>query len=286
MKIKSAHHHYFKQNKMNKKILTAISFCALFVVGVGSAVAQSESSPIPKVSEAWRFEVTPYLFVPGIQSTLNFDNRLVKTANISESNVVSNLKSGGMISAEAHYGKWGLGLDFLSATLQKSGSTPISVPTQYGDVRARVGEKSTLQATIFTAFASYTAINNKDAYVDALLGVRTVSMTASLGLALQEDPRIKDNLSKTTTTVDPIVGFKGRYRIADSSWYVPFYGDIGSGGGTTNVTWQAMLGVGKTFNQWVDASLTYRALYYDMSGSGLLQKTTFQGPQVGVTFKF
>lgn len=271
---------------MNKKILTAISFCAPFVVGVGSAVAQSESSPIPKVSEAWRFEVTPYLFVPGIQSTLNFDNRLVKTANISESNVVSNLKSGGMISAEAHYGRWGLGLDFLSATLQKSGSTPISVPTQYGDVRARVGEKSTLQATIFTAFASYTAINNKDAYVDALLGVRTVSMTASLGLALQEDPRIKDNLSKTTTTVDPIVGFKGRYRIADSSWYVPFYGDIGSGGGTTNVTWQAMLGVGKTFNQWVDASLTYRALYYDMSGSGLLQKTTFQGPQVGVTFKF
>lgn len=103
---------------------------------------------------------------------------------------------------------------------------------------------------------------------------------------MQEDPRIKDNLSKTTTTVDPIVGFKGRYRIADSSWYVPFYGDIGSGGGTTNITWQTMLGVGKTFNQWVDASLTYRALYYDMSGSGLLQKTTFQGPQVGVTFKF
>ncbi len=81
-------------------------------------------------------------------------------------------------------------------------------------------------------------------------------------------------------------GFKGRYRIADSTWYVPFYADIGGGGGTTNMTWQGLIGVGKTFEKWVDASLAYRYLYYDMTGDGLLQKTTFKGPQLSVTFKF
>jgi hypothetical protein len=86
--------------------------------------------------------------------------------------------------------------------------------------------------------------------------------------------------------VDPIVGAKGRYRIADSTWYLPFYGDIGSGGGTTNLTWQAMAGVGKTFGSLIDASLTYRALYYDMKDGGVLQKTTMLGPQVAVTMKF
>lgn len=271
---------------MNNKI-TAILLSALTLTAFqGVAHANDELSPIPKVSDSWRFEVTPYLFVPGIQSTLNFDNRVIKSASISENNVVSNLKSGGMIGAEAHYGNWGISADFLSATLQKTGSTPVTMQTRYGDARARIGEKSTLQATIFTAAATYTILNNKDAYVDALLGVRTISMTATLGLALQEDPRIKESRSKTTSTADPVAGLKGRYRLADSTWYVPFYGDIGSGGGTTNITWQAMLGIGKTFNKVLDVSLAYRALYYDMSGSGLLQKTTFQGPQVAATFNF
>jgi hypothetical protein len=64
------------------------------------------------------------------------------------------------------------------------------------------------------------------------------------------------------------------------------YADIGSGGGTTNLTWQAMLGVGKTFNQLVDVSLTYRALYYDMKDGGVLQKTTMQGAQLAVSLNF
>jgi hypothetical protein len=96
----------------------------------------------------------------------------------------------------------------------------------------------------------------------------------------------KETISKKTSTIDPIIGTKGRYRIADSSWYIPAYADIGGGGGTTNMTWQLMTGIGKTFNKVIDASLTYRALYYDMKTGGVLQKTTEQGPQVAVSFKF
>jgi hypothetical protein len=47
-----------------------------------------------------------------------------------------------------------------------------------------------------------------------------------------------------------------------------------------------MAGFGKTFNKVVDASLTYRALYYDMKDGGVLAKTTMLGPQIAVTFKF
>jgi hypothetical protein len=118
-----------------------------------------------------------------------------------------------------------------------------------------------------------------------LLGVRAIDITATLSGNLVGTPD-KETISKKTSTVDPIIGAKGRYRIADSSWYIPFYGDIGSGGGTTNLTWQAMAGIGKTFNKVVDASLTYRALYYDMKDGGVLQKTTMLGPQVAITFKF
>ena len=256
------------------RMMLAVS--SLMVVSVASA---NTDNPIPAVADQWRFEVTPYLWAPGINGTMGFDNGLARSADFSSSNVLSNLKSGGMIAAEAHYGKWGIMGDLVSATLQNSGSIPVAG----GD--ATVADKITLQQTILTGAATYTFVNTKNTYVDGLLGVRAIDVTATLNGNLVGTPD-KETISKTTSTADPIIGTKGRYRITDSSWYVPFYGDIGSGGGTTNVTWQVMVGVGKSFGKLIDASLTYRALYYDMKAGGVLQKTTMQGPQLAITFKF
>ena len=266
---------------MNKKILLAfLSASALFVF-MGSAHADADPTPIPSVSDAWRFEVTPYLWAPAIKGTLELNNGLAKSADFTSSNVLGNLKSGGMISAEAHKGNWGVMGDLVSATLQKTDSSPVVTPSG----SANIAHGITLQQTVLTGAATYTIANNKDAYVDALFGARAIYATASVKLNIVGTSD-KASVSKTTSTVDPIIGAKGRYRIADSTWYVPFYGDIGSGGGTTNLTWQAMAGVGKTFGSLIDASLTYRALYYDMKDGGVLQKTTMLGPQVAVTFKF
>lgn len=257
---------------MKANILKVPFLAFSLFISMGIAQAAEELSPIPAMSDAWRFEITPYVWAPAIKGTLGLDSGLARSADFTSSDVVSNLKSGGMISAEAHQGRWGVMGDLVSATLQKTGAIPNTGGT--------VGDKITLQQTILTGVATYTVANTKSAYVDALLGVRAIYATASLNVSEY------GTASKTTSTVDPIVGVKGRYRIADSSWYVPFYGDIGSGGGTTNLTWQAMAGIGKTFGQMVDASLSYRALYYDMKDGGVLQKTTMFGPQVAVTFKF
>lgn len=262
------------------KTIAKISTFFLAAFAINVANAQSDAiSPIPKISNEWRFEVTPYVWLPAIKGTINLDNSLAKSADVSANNVLSNLKSGGMIAAEAHKGDWGIMGDVISATLQNSGSIPV-----YGGA-ATVADKITLQQTILTGAVTYTVANTKDAYVDALLGARSINITATLSGNLVGTPE-KETISKTTSTVDPIIGAKGRYRIADSSWYIPAYADIGSGGGTTNLTWQVMAGVGKSFGSLIDASLTYRALYYDMKSGGVLQKTTMQGPQVAVTFKF
>jgi len=257
-----------------KKTLLLPLFGVCTLLSSSLSMAAEELTPIPKASSEWRFEVTPYLWAPGIKGTLNLDSGIAKSADYSSSNVLGNLKSGGMISAEAHKGQWGVMGDVVSSTLQNSGVIPVQGGT------ATLGDKVTLQQTVLTGAVTYTVVNTKDAYVDGLLGARAIYATATLNVTGV------GTAAKTTSTIDPVVGMKGRYRIADSTWYVPFYGDIGSGGGTTNLTWQAMLGVGKTFSNFIDASLTYRALYYDMKDGGVLQKTTMQGPQVAVTFKF
>ena len=257
------------------QVVFAALSCCIFNLAFGN----SDPSPIPKVSNEWRFEVTPYVWLTGVKGTMNFNNGLAKSADYSSSDVFSNLKSGGMIAAEAHKGNWGVMGDLVSATLQNSGSIPVS-----GGV-ATVADKITVQQTILTGAFTYTLANTKDVYADALLGVRAVDVTATLSGSLLGTPD-KESISKKTSTIDPIIGAKGRYRIADSSWYIPAYADIGGGGGTTNMTWQLMAGIGKTFNKVIDASLTYRALYYDMKDGGVLQKTTMQGPQAAVSFKF
>ena len=266
-----------KTMKTSSKIIFFLSLgiCASFA----QAQNASEASPIPKIADSWRYEVTPYVWGPGIKGTLNFNNSLARSADMNTSNVLSDLKSGGMIAAEAHYGNWGIMGDLVSATLQHSGSVPV-----YGG-QATIADKVTLQQTVLTGTATYTLVNNKDAYLDGLVGVRAIDITATLNGNL-DGTNVSKTISSKTSTVDPIIGAKGRYRIADSSWYIPAYADIGSGGGTTNLTWQVAAGIGKTFNQLIDASLTYRALYYDMKSSAVLQKTTMQGPQLSVTLKF
>jgi hypothetical protein len=269
---------------MVKYLLKIILVCTGFLIA--PVFAQSDLNPIPKIADEWRFEVTPYLWALNLNSTLSYNDQYLKTATMNTNTLISNLKSGGMIASEVHYGSWGVMADVITATLQKTGSIPVAPQPGYN---VSVGDKATLQNTIVTGAATYTLLKNDNTYLDALVGARWVGTTATINLTLTGYSPISD--SKSMSTADPIVGFKGRYRIADSSWYIPFYADIGSGGGTTNVTWQAMLGIGKTIENWVDVSLIYRGLYYDMdssktNGQGLLQKTTFQGPQLSATFKF
>jgi len=272
--------------KCFSRFLALVSMTALFTSGFANAA--DDLNPLPKISDAWNFELTPYLWAPGINSTLNYKGHYLNSADLSAINVISNLKSGGMISGEAHYGNWGIMADVVSATLQKTSNTSVTPRPPY---TYQIATKATLQQTILTGAATYNLINNQQANLDGLLGVRWIGITSTLNVAVDGVSPPLNGDSKTMSTADPIVGFKGRYRLANSAWYIPFYADIGSGGGTTNVTWQAMLGIGKTIDKGIDVALIYRGLYYDMSssktnGQGLLQKTTFQGPQLSATFRF
>jgi hypothetical protein len=272
---------------MKKNILASFFLTSAILTAASVAHADQGLSPLPKISEEWRFEVTPYLWSSGISSTLFYNDRYLNTAKLSSTDVLGNLKSGGMITAEAHYGNWGIMGDIVSATLQVTSSPTVTAPTRAGALPVNAANKTTLQQNIITGAATYTVLNNQEAYVDALVGVRSIAATATISLDLSADGMSRSAVdSKSVSTADPIVGFKGRYRIAGSTWYIPFYADIGGGGGTTNMTWQGILGVGKTFEKWVDVSLAYRTMYYDMNGDGLLQKTTFKGPQIAATFKF
>jgi len=81
------------------------------------------------------------------------------------------------------------------------------------------------------------------------------------------------------------VGFKGRYRIADTSWFIPFYADGGKGPGSNDTTWQLQAGVGDAFS-WGDVTLTYRALGFILPDNHGGTNYTSSGPQLAATINF
>lgn len=256
----------------------------------------AQHNPMPETSKSWRFSVTPYIWAVGVNGTVNTNDSISKTTSLSPSSVISDLKGGVMIASEAHKGDWGIGLDLLNANLGSQPSKTATGTLPNGvTINADLATKANLKDTAITAAGMYTLINYPSLYMDGLIGARFISTTVTINANLNLTGTVSGqyiggknfvrNSAMTTNTTDPIIGFKGRYRIADSAWYVPYYADIGSGGGSTNLTWQAMLGVGTAYD-WGDLTLGYRALYYDMKSAGSLQKVTFQGLNLGATFHF
>lgn len=266
---------------MNKKIVAPLLVAFMSFACWSTAQADEALTPIPKVSDEWRFSVSPYGWVPQVNTTVNAGQGS-KNADVSMNNVLSNLKSGAMIAAEAHYGKWGMSADFATATLQKTGGFNFK-----GDPAYRAGDRSTLQASLATLAGTYTVLNTQNTYIDALVGARWIGLTTTFDLLTVNGAN--ENLSASTATraTYGIVGANGRYRIMDSAWYIPFYVDGGTAGGANHATWQAATGVGVALSKMVDLSLTYRAVGFEIkSGTDTLLKGNFHGPQVTATFNF
>jgi hypothetical protein len=86
------------------------------------------------------------------------------------------------------------------------------------------------------------------------------------------------------TNWDAIVGLKGRAMLgSERKWFVPYYVDVG--GGDSKLTWQVNAGIGYQFD-WGAVLATWRYLDYDFKSSSKVQDLSFNGPTIGVAFRF
>jgi hypothetical protein len=78
---------------MNKKILASLIAISAIFMSVGVAHADEALTPIPKISNQWTVDVTPYVWLPNISSTLNYKGKYLNTADVNMSDIVdSNTK--------------------------------------------------------------------------------------------------------------------------------------------------------------------------------------------------
>ena len=241
--------------------------------------AQATNPPvaIPQVSDAWRVSLTPYLWATGISGSVGYGGNQIASASISSGSVFQALKFGGMLEAEVHKGNFGFSMDLMYASLGKSGSR---APDNYVDL----GSTTDVTQGVYTFAGTYTLFNSKNVYLDALAGARIFSMNSTTNFSVN-GYQLGYTQTSNSTSIDPIIGLKGRIRIAESDYFIPFYADVGGGGGTTQLTSQAFLGAGRAFD-WGDVQLGVKNLYYSQKNQNVTTNLNFMGFAAGVTFKF
>jgi hypothetical protein len=224
--------------KLNTLMMKSL-FAALAVTAAVGAQAQT-INPMPKVNDDWRFSGTISGWAPASWTTVSTD-RISKSTTSSISDNINSAGGLAMLTGEAHKGNWGLMADMVY--WQMGGNANKEVPILRGAGTLDVGVNAKVTQTMLTFAGTYTAYNSPSLYLDGLAGIRYITSTTTIDATREITAPLgsvsaSGNRSSVLHTTDPVIGFKGRARISDTSWFVPFYADAGKGPGSNNTTWQ------------------------------------------------
>lgn len=264
-------------------IQTAVALLVGMLLPLAGANAQ-DISPIPVVTDGFRFLVTPYLWAAGITGNIDYNNVQRVHSHISSEKVLNNLAAAAMLDGEVHYGRWGLMGNGAFAKLSNAASN-----SHVKDgLPVNLNSNTDAWLGVYTLAGTYTAYVNESVFFDALVGVRFLNLNGKIQLdaSIANTPYQGDKtLYSSLHTSDAVAGVKGRFRLGESSWYVPFYLDAGGGSAISKFTSQQALGIGYAFKD-VDLALYYNNLYYSLSNGAVSSYVNMTGPALAATFRF
>lgn len=258
------------------KLLTTLLLTIFATLASGFALAD-EVSPIPKVGEGFRFAITPYVWVPSVHGTVDYDNTQIATASMSGNTIVKNLDTGFMLDGEIHYGRWGIMGNATFAKL-KMPNTQANLPAQGTTATAQTD----IWMGIYTAAGTYTAYASDQFYLDVLAGARFLHLNSKTNLS---EPAAQSTLFSGLSSTDAVGGVQGRIRLGESRFFVPYYVDAGGGSAIAKFTSQQILGVGYSFKL-ADVLLVYNNLYYNFNKNNYSAYVDMGGPAIAATFRF
>lgn len=262
---------------------------ALAVTLAGFAFGSLPAAAEPVAGDQWAFTVTPYLWLPNINGTLKFQlPNLNASAGVETgpNDYLENLDFVLMVSGEARKDKWSIFTDLVYLDFSKADSKVRSFDGTLVDASIDLGTQSSLTGGVWTLVGGYAVVQEPKATLDVIGGFRYLNIEASADWTLSAPIGLlppAGSVSQSEDLWDAIVGVRGRVKLGDGNWSMPYYADVGTG--SSELTWQAMVGVAYSWN-WGDVGLVYRHLAYDMSDDKLLQDVEFSGPALGATFHF
>lgn len=246
------------------------------LVAMSSGVGASESS-----TGDWEYGLLIYGWLPSISGDLNYDiPGSGDGVSVDVDKILDALQMTFMGTFEARKGLWSGFTDVIYLDLAGDDSKSVGLPN--GSTIDLFDADMELTGWVWTLGGSYSVWHNGKSHLDLLAGARLLSLDTQVKLTGGGPLQSKLKVSESIDLWDGIVGAKGRIALNDR-WFLNYYADVGTG--DTDLTWQAVGGVGYEFN-WGDVILDYRYMEYDQGSDELLQDLGFSGAMLGVAFKF
>lgn len=265
-----------------RSLMVAAVCLALMPVG---AAAQS--------ADAWRFQALLYGYLPTISGTTTFpQSGLGSNVSVDADTILENLKGVFMGSFDASKGRWGVATDvmYMNVGNGKSQTRDIAIGGAQIPAGASGNLDFDLKGWVLGIAGTYQVVQDPVASMQILAGARLLDIKQTLNWQLSGNigsiplPGRQGNVESKISNWDAIIGARGRLAFgSERRWFVPYYLDVGTG--DSDLTWQAMAGLGYSF-PWGDVLAAWRYLDYDMKSGSSVESLNFNGPGLGVAFRW
>lgn len=272
---------------------------AALAIGLISPGAMAQDTGL---RPGWSFNVGVYAWLPTLDGTFNYalPTGVAGAANVSADagDYFSNLNFAALIATEVRYERFSLVTDLMYMDIGGDSSRLRSVdvaglPSNPLSTTVSTATDTNFKALILTMAGGYTAASGSWGNFDVIGGfryfgadVRTeYALSADIagpggqGVALARNGR----LSGSQDIWNGIIGVRGRLRLGDSGFFVPYYLDVGTG--DSDVTWQVFGGVGYQTGP-VGVQLGYRYLSFDQGSRDLVQDVSMRGAYLALNYSF
>ena len=216
---------------------------------VGTTAAPAAHAEDTGLRPGWSFEFAPYIWLPSLDGTLRYSlpAALGGTADVKANpdDYFSNLNFAAAFVASARYDRFTLLTDFMyinaDAGASHVGAVNIAgVPGNPITSTQDAGTSSNLKGALWTLAGGYTIASGSWGNVDVIGGFRYFGAEAETNYNLSVQlfgPRGNagpsfggsGRLSARQDIWNGIVGARGRLRIGQSGFFVPYYVDVGTG---------------------------------------------------------
>ena len=280
-----------KRKSMAVKSLLSLPLAVLITALFTTSLALAQQSAIENAP--WQFGVSIYGWFPSIAGETSFaqpggGNEF----GIDIEDILDNLKFTLMGTVDVRKGRWGIATDLIYMDVggDKSGTRAATIGRRALPVNATADVDLDLKSWIWTLAGYYRAVDRSTQTLDILAGTRYVDVEQKVDWTLSGNIGsipIPDRTGAATAVVDnwdAIIGVRGRFAFgARKAWFIPYYLDVGTG--ESDFTFQGLAGLGYAF-KWCDVVGAWRYLYYDLPSGKPIRDISFNGPAVGVTFRW
>jgi len=252
----------------------------MLVAGLAATPARSAEPS----TDAWQFEVTPYVFGAGLRGTTGVGP---VTADIDSSfgDIMKHFDSGFMAAAEARKGPWALAFDGVYFRLKdqatRSWQGPAGIGSATGDLQATVSQ------LVYQLAVGYRVLDTSKK-LDVIGAARFTRLDTELDLVTTTGPLLPGgtrSLSGSADWWDPVIGARILLPFAEH-WTFMGYADVGGFGVGSKITYQLIAGVNWEFAKSFTAKLGYRYMYQDYDKNNFLWDMAAHGAYVGLGIGF